>query len=146
MRLGIFDLPAVITLAGESLKTTAPTIQVALHPGDFFRHGLPTGYSMISLVRILHDHDDEPVMKLLRGVREALPAGGRILVAEPMKDEPGAAEMSSVYFGFYLMAMGSGRPRSISELRSMLQSAGFENIEHHPTMLPLVCSVITACA
>jgi demethylspheroidene O-methyltransferase len=51
-----------------------------------------------------------------------------------------------VYFGFYLMAMGSGRPRTFQEIRDMLQAAGFKNVVQHATPLPLVCSVITARA
>ncbi len=61
----------------------------------------------------------------LRNVRAALPAGGTLLLAEPMSDTSGAEAMADAYFGLYLLAMGSGQPRSAQTLRRMLQEAGF---------------------
>jgi demethylspheroidene O-methyltransferase len=52
--------------------------------------------------------------------------------------------VGALYFSFYLMAMGSGRPRSWPEIRSMLLSAGFRDPVYHRTSVPLVCSVVTA--
>jgi demethylspheroidene O-methyltransferase len=67
-------------------------------------------------VRVVHDHDDERVLALLRAVRAALPPGGTLLLAEPMAGTPGAQAMGDAYFGFYLLAMGSGRPRTPQRL------------------------------
>jgi demethylspheroidene O-methyltransferase len=52
--------------------------------------------------------------------------------------------MGAAYFGFYLLAMGSGRPRDRSELEAMLRSAGFREMRSHRTPLPLICSVLSA--
>ncbi|MEJ2534171.1 MAG: methyltransferase, partial [Gammaproteobacteria bacterium] len=62
----------------------------------------------------------------------------------PMLDAPGAEDMGASYFGFYLLAMGSGRPRAFRELRSMLRKAGFTRVRAHRTPLPLICSVMSA--
>src|SRR4051794_4279593 len=76
------------------------------------------------LVRVLHDHDDAAAMTILRTARAALTPGGTLLVAEPMAATKGAETVGS-YFEFYLLAMGSGRPRTAGELTAMLQQAGF---------------------
>ena len=49
---------------------------------------------------------------LLAAVRDALPRGGVVVVAEPMAGARGAEPMGDAYFGFYLLAMGRGRPRT----------------------------------
>jgi demethylspheroidene O-methyltransferase len=91
----------------------------------FFRDALPPGYDCITLVRVLHDHDDAACLALLRAVRRALPPGGRLVIAEPMAGTPGALAMGDAYFGFYLWAMNAGRPRTAAEYGAMLKTAGF---------------------
>jgi demethylspheroidene O-methyltransferase len=139
LELGLFDLPAVGSRATRRLGTAA-----TIHGGDFLRDPLPTGYDLISLVRILHDHDDAPALALLRAAHAALPPGGRLLIAEPMADTPGARPAGDAYFGLYLLAMGSGRPRTADEIRAMLRRAGFSRSREHRTALPITVRVIVA--
>ena len=82
----------------------------------------------MTLVRVLHDHDDARVRTLLAAVRRALPSGGRLVVAEPMAATPGAEAMGDAYFGFYLLAMGRGQPRSAERLTALLVEAGFQSV------------------
>lgn len=135
LETAVFDLPAV--------AARAPLGLVA-HGGDFFDDALPHGFDLITLVRIVHDHDDEPAMKLLRNIAAALPREGRLLIAEPMAGTRSARGMGDAYFGLYLWAMGQGRPRTIEENRAMLHAAGFADIRILPTNLPLVARVIVA--
>ena len=144
LRLALFDLPGVVAHARETLERAGLSPRTDLFEGDFHRDPLPGGQSLISLVRVLHDHDDAPAGRLLAAARRALNPNGRLLVAEPMRDTPGAEAMGGAYFGFYLLAMGSGRPRSPAELRRLLADSGFVGVRHHPTPLPLVCSVLSA--
>ena len=55
-------------------------------------------------------------LAILRSARGALAPGGTLLVAEPMSGTPGAEPITEAYFGFYLLAMGTGRPRTAEEL------------------------------
>ncbi|UVO50842.1 acetylserotonin O-methyltransferase [Sphingomonas sp. SUN019] len=139
LALGLFDLPAVGARAATRLGAAA-----AIHGGDFLRDSLPTGYDLISLIRILHDHDDAPALALLRAAHAALPPGGRLLIAEPMADTPGARPAGDAYFGLYLLAMGSGRPRAADEIRAMLRRAGFSRSREYRTALPITVRVIVA--
>ena len=113
-------------------------------PGSFVSDELPQGADIVSLVRVLHDHDDDVVTALLAKVRKSLPPGGVVLVAEPLADTEGAPQMGSVYFAFYLRAMGSGRPRRVEEFRAFLEAAGFERVKLRSTRIPMLASVITA--
>ncbi|MFB0613031.1 methyltransferase [Aurantiacibacter poecillastricola] len=146
LRLGIVDLPQVLEGTGARLRGTAFEDRVTLHPADFFRDPLPMGYDCITLVRILHDHDDEPALRLLHSARGALGPGGRIMIAEPMAETSGAIAMGDAYFGMYLWAMRQGRPRSADEIAGILESAGFTHARHVTTAQPVVLSVVVACS
>ena len=109
-----------------------------------FEDPIPQHHDLISLVRILHDHDDEPVAKLLRRCFDSLPSGGTLMIAEPMAGTRGAMPIGDSYFSFYLWAMGSGRPRTKKELSSMLKAAGFVSIKEKRTHIPALVRVMTA--
>lgn len=101
---------------------------------------------LVSLVRVVHDHDDRPVAALLAKLREAMAPGGTVLLAEPMAESPGAEPMGHAYFGLYLFAMGSGRPRTARELKDMLGQAGFSNCRELRSYRPLMVRVLAADA
>jgi len=141
MLIGIFDLPGVVEGARARLDSG-----FEFHEGDFFCDPLPQGYDCISLVRILHDHDDAQAQRLLAATRAALKPGGRLVIAEPMADTRGAKNMGDAYFGLYLWAMRSGRPRTRMELYKMLRAAGFHDFRAIKTGQPLITSLTVAFA
>ena len=83
-------------------------------------------------------------MTLLRGAHSALPPKGVLLLAEPMMGTPGAEPVGDAYFGFYLLAMGRGRPRTPKALQQMLQVAGFAESHLVATRQPLQSRLIVA--
>jgi demethylspheroidene O-methyltransferase len=144
LEFGLFDLPAVTALGEQQLGQQG--IAVHPHPGDFRSGTIPAGFDLITLVRILHDHDDALAQALLGKVRAALKPGDTLLIAEPMAGTPGAEAMADAYFGFYLLAMGSGRARTAEEIGAMLTRAGFASWREKPTGLPIVTRLIAATA
>ncbi|MFL0355876.1 methyltransferase [Erythrobacter sp. GH1-10] len=144
--LGLFDLPEVVDSARGALGKAVGGERLQCHPGNFFEDPIPQGYDLVSLVRILHDHDDDPAMALLRNIRASLAPGARLLIAEPMAGIPGAEPMGDAFFGLYLWAMGSGRPRTPDEIQDMLHRAGFSRTRIVPTAQPVIASCIVASA
>jgi demethylspheroidene O-methyltransferase len=61
-----------------------------------------------------------------------------------MAGTPGAEPVGDAYFGFYLLAMGSGRPRRAEELHAMLRQAGFAASRERATRRPLLTRLIVA--
>ncbi|MDQ2779633.1 MAG: acetylserotonin O-methyltransferase [Pseudomonadota bacterium] len=143
LQLMLFDLPAVGPLARARLAQAGLAARARVVTGSFLDEPLPLGADVVSLVRVIHDHDDGPAMTILQAVRAALPSGGTLLLAEPMADTPGA-EAVGAYFGFYLRAMGRGRPRSADELTRMLQRAGFACVQQRRTRQPLQAQLLVA--
>ncbi len=143
LELVLFDLPAVAARAATAFADAGLSDRAHAIGGDAIGGDLPEGADLISLVRVLHDHDDDAVRAILDAVFRALPADGRVLIAEPLAGVPGA-ETVGTYFEFYLMAMGSGRPRTSGELQSFLEEAGFEQVSVHATRQPLLTGLISA--
>jgi demethylspheroidene O-methyltransferase len=145
LELMLFDLPAVAERARARLTAAGLAARAQIFSGDFLKDPLPTGADAISLVRIVHDHDDASALTLLRNVRRALPEGGTLLIVEAISDATGA-EALCAYYAFYTLAMGRGEPRRFSQIAALLQAAGFSNVRLVETPLPTATSLIIARA
>ena len=143
LRLMLFDLPAVAERAHLRFATAGLEARTTVVGGDFRSGTLPDGADVISLVRVIHDHDDDAALGILSAAWQALPAGGTLLLAEPMAGTP-EAEGVEAYFAFYLLAMGSGRPRRAQELTALLHTAGFVTVRSVPTRRPMLVRVLVA--
>ncbi|WP_017664709.1 methyltransferase [Porphyrobacter sp. AAP82] len=146
LKLGLFDLPEVAAKGAQLLGEALGPARATPHPGNFFSDSIPQGYDMVSLVRILHDHDDAPAQALLANIHKSLAPGSRLLIAEPMARIAGAEAMGEAFFGLYLWAMGSGRPRSPAEIIAMTRAAGFASARFVATAQAVNASVIIATA
>ena len=144
LQLIVFDLPAVAERARLRLAAAGLAARATAVGGSFIDDALPTGADLITLIRVAYDHDDARVLALLKKIRAALPSGGTLLLAEPMRSDAGDDPMADAYFGFYLLAMGRGRARSFAEFRRLLVAAGFTRIAPLRSRAPLLTSLITA--
>jgi len=136
--LRLFDLPAVVARA----RSTVP--QASFYEGDFLSDPLPLGADLITLVRILHDHDNDGVAKILTSVHAALAPGGKLLIAEPMSAAPRKDRVADAYFGLYLLAMGRGQARTPRLLKTWLRRAGFHSIRMLRVRTPSLLQVLIA--
>lgn len=139
----LVDLPAVLEGAGARLARAGVSDRVRLHPASFRDDPLPEGADAISLIRVLYDHRDDTVRALLAKVHDALPAGGRLIISEPMSGGDRPDPITDVYFAFYTMAMGTGRTRSADRIAELCREAGFENIAIPRAGRPYVTSAVT---
>ena len=144
LSLILFDLPPVAERAKARFAAMNVSSRMNAVGGDFLSGHLPRGADLISLIRVLHDHDDDDALALLRVIRQALPADGTLLIAEPMSETPGSEAMGDAYFGFYLLAMRSGRPRTEAEITGFLHEAGFTRTRPIRTKTPLLVRILVA--
>lgn len=142
--LRLFDLPPVAALAQARFDAAGLAGRVSVHGGDFRTGPLPKGADIITLIRVIHDHDDAQARAILQTARAGLAPGGTLLIAEPMAGAPGAAPIGDAYFGFYLLAMGRGQPRRQDELAALLRQAGFTGIRPVATSRPMLTGMILA--
>jgi demethylspheroidene O-methyltransferase len=144
LQLMLFDLPAVAERARARFAREGLSARAETFGGSFHEAELPGGADILSFVRVLHDHDDAAVRGLLRRAHAALPERGALLVAEPMSGAAGAEPVGEAYFGFYLLAMGRGRPRTPEENGALIREAGFRAWRQVRTRTPLLTCVILA--
>jgi demethylspheroidene O-methyltransferase len=143
-RLHLFDLPAVAPAAEARFAAAGLADRARISAGSFRDDTLPRGADVATLIRVLYDHRDETVRPLLAAIHAMLPAGGRLVVSEPMTGGARPNRSGDVYFRFYCMAMGTGTARSAAEISALLAEAGFDRIERPASTRPFVTSVVTA--
>lgn len=144
LSLHLFDLPQVIASATARFTDAGLQSRVTITGGSFRTETLPSGADAISLIRVLYDHSDETVRMLLAKAHAALPAGGRIIISEPMSGGAHPNRAGDAYFGLYCLAMGTGRARSAAEISAHLAEAGFSGITSPKTSRPFITSVVQA--
>jgi demethylspheroidene O-methyltransferase len=138
----LFDIPGVAELSNAHFREIGLSQRAQAIGGNFFQDSLPKGCDLATLVRVIFDHDDARVKQLLANVFAALNPGGTLLLAEPMAETKGFEAMGHAYFGFYLLAMGRGRPRTEAEIRGLLSEAGFTGIELLNSYMPLNAQIL----
>ncbi len=74
LSLMLFDVPAVAERARESLAKEGLAARSQIFGGDFLSDSLPNGADLITLVRVILDHDDAHALKILKAARAALDA------------------------------------------------------------------------
>ena len=119
------DLPGVV--AGSSALGQEPISQrCEIIGGDFFK-GVPAGADAYMLKGIIHDWNDEAALKILKNCRRAIRPDGTLLIVEAVltpSTDPATALMDML-----MMVLTSGRERTQSEFRSLLQEAGFSMVQ-----------------
>jgi demethylspheroidene O-methyltransferase len=144
LNIGLFDLPVVVAGAGDLMARGGVANPLTIYPGSFRDDPLPNDYDAISLIRVLYDHADVTVSKLLQAVFEALPPGGLLVVSEPMSGGANPDRATDSYFAFYTAAMQTGRTRSGAEIAGFMAAAGFTDIRVIKGFRPFVTSAVTA--
>ncbi len=142
LTLQVFDLPAVAALAAERFADAGLSARAIAQGGDFYTDPLPKGADIITLVRVLFDHDDTSAVRILKAVREALPPRGTLLIAEPMARAAASDPVADAYFNFYLLAMGRGRSRAPQDFKRLVRQAGFAEPKLLTTRNPLLVQLL----
>ena len=140
----VFDLPAVAPNATTRLRASKASDRLNFVPGSFRDDPLPEGANVISLIRVLYDHEDHTVVALLAKIFEALPKGAQLLVSEPMSGGTTPEIAGDVYFSFYCMAMQTGTVRSADRIGALCCDAGFTSVKTYPSRRPFVTTTLAA--
>jgi acetylserotonin N-methyltransferase len=129
LRCVVFDLPAVV----DSVPR-APGVEYVA--GDFFAGPLPEA-DLFALGRILHDWSEPKIRLLLGKIREALPAGGGLLIAEKLLDDDKTGPVSAMMQSLNMLVCAEGKERSLAEYTALLVEAGFRDVQGRQTGAPL---------
>ncbi|WOK92756.1 tricetin 3',4',5'-O-trimethyltransferase-like [Canna indica] len=119
-----FDLPHVIS--------EAPPFPGVEHAGGDMFASVPKG-DAIFMKWILHDWSDEHCAKILKNCYDALPADGKVIVAEcvlPVVPQPTPKDQGVIHIDLIMLAHNpGGKERTEAEFESLAKGAGFSGFK-----------------
>lgn len=128
----LYDRPSVVDAARAELKSSEFGSRCRIEGGDFFT-GVPAGGDVYFLKHIIHDWDDERSAVILRNCRDAMTAGGKVLVIEGVMP-PGNEPSNSKLWDVVMLALTSGgRERTEEEYAELYAQAGLSLTRVVPT-------------
>lgn len=140
----VFNLPQAAALARANAAAQGLAGRVRVVEGDFFRDALPGGFELVMFSRVLADWPPEACAGLLRKGFAALASGGRLLLAEPFREQnPG---LSIAWEHSYLPYddFGARLYKTTASYAAMLIEAGFVEVAVLPRDEAAIHGVIVA--
>jgi hypothetical protein len=126
----VFDLPETNrdeASLGERCTFVAGSFFERVPPGDVY-----------ILSKILHDCGDADAAAILRTIRAAAPADGRLIVFDsviPPGNEPHGAK----WLDLLMLALLGGRERDEAQWRALFEGSGFEPVSIEDGLIEAVC-------
>jgi len=116
------DLPHVATAAG------APPEGVSIVHGDMFDAATIPKADAVFMKHVLHNWNDEAAVRILSACSAALPADGKVIIAEAVLPDPGQASGASrtPFLFDALKMLSGGRERTLREWEALAVAAGFK--------------------
>jgi acetylserotonin N-methyltransferase len=133
IRCTVLELPAVCDVARRYIADGGVADRVDTTSIDMFREPWPRGYDGMFFSNIFHDWNVETNTFLARCAYQALAPGGRIFLHEMLLAEDGSGPVTTASFSMLMLLGTHGRQYSFAELRQILTSAGFANVDARPT-------------
>jgi hypothetical protein len=121
----LLELPEAVRQAKTTVTDAGVDDRTELVEGDFFE-AVPPGGDVYVLARVLHNWTDERAELILRRVREAMTAGGRLIVLEQLLPEaelepgPGKGMVDLL-----MLVLLEGHDRTEADYRRLLERTGF---------------------
>lgn len=134
LRGQLFDLPHVVENARELVSGAGLEERVEFLAGDFFQR-VDGSADCVVMRHVLHDWSDEESTTILRNSRQAMAAGGRLLIVEKVIS-PGNAPCFAKLLDLNMMAIG-GKERTRDQYEALLEAAGLKLHELHFTPGPI---------
>jgi len=133
MHCVVMDLPTVCNVAKDYIAAGGVADRVHTTALNMFREPWPQGFDGVLLSNILHDWDLPTCRTLTSRAFEALQGGGRIFIHEALLNDSRDGPPTTAAFSLQMLLSTRGQQFTFAELASMLQAAGFVNVQHLST-------------
>jgi len=123
----LFDVPAGLAEAKETLLRADVASRCAVMPGDFFK-SVPPGADLLILKNVIHNWNNEQAAVILSRCRAAASSQSRLLLIERMMPEKmtvSAANQRGATLDIRMLTVAGGLERTEDEYRTMLAAARF---------------------
>lgn len=118
----IMDLPEALANTGDAIAAAGLSDRVSLHRGSFLEEDFGTGYDVVLLFEIVHNHTPGENTALLRKAAAALNPGGVVVILEDVKGDD--LEPHNAAFSLAMFACSGDRTYSLAEMDGWLEAAG----------------------
>ena len=125
----VMEIAQVCREADKFIAASGLTGNVRTQAVNMFTEAWPQGYDAHFFSNVFHDWSDATCRLLAKKSFDALPRGGRILLHEMLMDDDGCGPWQAAAFSLLMLLATRGKQYSLPELRSILQSAGFVDVE-----------------
>ena len=127
MRATLFDLPPVIEMARETIKTAGMLDRVTLVAGDYNKDPLPSaGYDLAFVSAIIHQNSFAENLALFQKIYHVLEPGGRVVIRDHVLSPDRTQPKSGALFAVNMLAgTQGGNCYTEAEIRDFLGQAGF---------------------
>jgi len=119
----LFDLGHVMERTRANMTAANLTDRCRFETGSFF-DAVPDGADVYTIRHILHDWPDDASIGILRNVRKAIKATGKLLILEAVIPEGNDPSISKL-FDMAMMVWPHGQERTAEEYRMLLAAADF---------------------
>ena len=126
----LFDRPETVAQAAELLKRAAVEDRCGLVGGSFFER-VPEDGDLYILKSVIHDWEDEQAVAILRNVRRAISAAGKLLLIERVIP-PGNTPSTSKWMDLNMLVAANGRERTICRVPVSSGECGFRACARRP--------------
>ena len=140
MRGVLFDMPHAFEGGQRAIAEAGLSDRCEVVSGDFFR-SVPADGDAYVLSRVIHDWADEKAVAILKVVRGALPAKGRLLLFETMI-RAGNRLSYPLLSDLNMVIRTGGCERNEAEYRTLYKAAGFKLTRAIETPSPTGMTII----
>lgn len=132
LRVTALDWPDVLNVAAQHAQQMGVADRFSTLPGDAFTVPLDGPYDVILLTNLLHHFSPDQCTALLKRLRAALRAGGRLVTLEFIPNQDRVSPPMSATFPLVMLATtAAGDAYTFPELDKMLRAAGFTSNQLH---------------
>lgn len=135
VRAVLFDLEPVCKVAQTFIaKSGLEEGRVVTYPGNMFKEEYPLhsdpkyGYEGVFFSNIFHDWSETKCKYLAKKTYDALPENGMIFLHEALLNEDGNGPLITACFSFHMFMVTEGKQFTFTELKTLLNEAGFKGI------------------
>ncbi|HEU5359937.1 MAG TPA: methyltransferase [Candidatus Deferrimicrobiaceae bacterium] len=129
VRVTVFDTSETLAVTRKILEEKGASGLIALREGDFLRDRLGGPYDFVWISQILHAYAEKECVFLLRKVRKAVAAGGRVAVQEFLLEKGGTSPPGPAFFSVHMVAVTEGgKAYTAREIASFFRAAGYRRV------------------
>lgn len=139
----VMEIEAVCHEAQGFIATSNVADRVGTQAINMFTQAWPTGHDAHFLSNIFHDWSEATCRLLAQKSFAALRSGGTIMLHEMLMDDDGCGPLTTACFSLLMLLGTKGKQYSFTELKDILEGAGFTDVEASPTPQGLY-SLVTA--